>query len=48
MVLYGRIRLLRNRVLRKIFDLKRDEMRGGCKKLHSDELHNLESVSEHN
>jgi hypothetical protein len=30
-----------NRVLRKIFGPKRDEVIGGWRKLHNDELHNL-------
>jgi hypothetical protein len=30
-----------NRVLRKIFGRKRDEVIGGWKKLHDEELHNL-------
>jgi hypothetical protein len=30
-----------NRVLRRIFEPKRDEMAGGMRKLHSEELHNL-------
>jgi hypothetical protein len=32
-----------NRVLRRIFGPKRDEVRGGCRKLHNEELHNLYS-----
>jgi hypothetical protein len=32
-----------NRVLRRIFGPKRDEVRGEWKKLHSEELHNLYS-----
>jgi PAS domain-containing protein len=32
-----------NRVLRKIFGLKRDEVTGGWRKLHNEELHNLYS-----
>jgi hypothetical protein len=34
-----------NRVLRKIFSSKRDEIIGGWKKLHIEELHNLNSYS---
>jgi hypothetical protein len=34
-----------NRVQRRIFGLKRDEVTG-CKKLHSEELHNLYSSSD--
>jgi hypothetical protein len=30
-----------NRVLRKLFVSKKDEMRGGRRKLHNDELHNV-------
>jgi PAS domain-containing protein len=29
-----------NRVLRRIFGLKRDEVTGGWRKLHNEELHN--------
>jgi hypothetical protein len=32
-----------NRVLRRIFGPKRDEMTGECRKLHNEELHNLYS-----
>jgi hypothetical protein len=32
-----------NRVLRRIFDSKRDEVTGGWRKLHNNELHNLYS-----
>jgi hypothetical protein len=32
-----------NRVLRRIFGPKRDEMTGGWRKLHNEELHNLYS-----
>jgi hypothetical protein len=32
-----------NRVLRRIFRPKRDEMTGGWRKMHNDELHNLHS-----
>jgi hypothetical protein len=28
-------------VLRRIFGPKRDEVTGGCRKLHNEELHNL-------
>jgi hypothetical protein len=37
-----RLRVFENRVLRRIFGLKRDEVTGGCRKLHN-ELHNLYS-----
>jgi hypothetical protein len=30
-----------NRMLRRIFELKSDEVMGGWRKLHSDDLHNL-------
>jgi hypothetical protein len=30
-----------NRVLRRIFEQKRDEMTGDWRKLHNEELHNL-------
>jgi hypothetical protein len=33
-----------NRVLRRIFGLKRDEETGGWRKLHNEELHNLYSL----
>jgi hypothetical protein len=36
-----RIRVFEKRVLRGKFGLKRDEMVGGWRKLHSDELNNL-------
>jgi hypothetical protein len=32
-----------NRMLWSIFGTKRDEVRGGCRKLHNEELHNLNS-----
>jgi hypothetical protein len=32
-----------NRVLRRIFGLKRDEVMGGWRKLHNEEIHNLYS-----
>jgi hypothetical protein len=32
-----------NRVLRRIFGPKRDEVKGGWRKLHNEELHNLYS-----
>jgi hypothetical protein len=32
-----------NRVLRRIFGLKRDEVMGSWRKLHNEELHNLYS-----
>jgi hypothetical protein len=36
-----RLRVFENRVLRRIFGLKRDEVTGEWRKLHSDELYNL-------
>jgi hypothetical protein len=38
-----RLRVFENRVLRRIFGPKRDEVTGECRKLHSEELHNLYS-----
>jgi hypothetical protein len=38
-----RLRVLENRVLRRIFGSKRDEETGGWIKLHNGELHNLYS-----
>jgi hypothetical protein len=38
-----RLRVCENRVLRRIFGLKRDEVTGGWRKLHNEELHNLYS-----
>jgi hypothetical protein len=35
--------VLENRLLRRIFGPKRDELTGGCRKLHNEELHNLYS-----
>jgi hypothetical protein len=37
------LRVLENRVLRRIFGSKRDEVKGGWRKLHNEELHNLYS-----
>jgi hypothetical protein len=36
-----RLRVFENRVLRRIFDPKRDELTGDWRKLHNEELHNL-------
>jgi hypothetical protein len=33
-----------NKVLRRIFGLKGEELTGGWKKLHEEELHNLYSI----
>jgi hypothetical protein len=38
-----RLRVFKNRVLRRIFGSKRDEVTGGWRKLHNEELHNLYS-----
>jgi hypothetical protein len=37
------LRVFENRVLRRIFGTKRDEVTGEWRKLHSEELHNLYS-----
>jgi hypothetical protein len=36
-----RLRVFENRVLKRIFGPKRDEVTGGWRKLHNDEFHNL-------
>jgi hypothetical protein len=36
-----RLRVFENRVLRTILGPRRDEMAGGWKKLHNEDLHNL-------
>jgi hypothetical protein len=38
-----KLRVFENRVLRRIFGLKRDEMMGGWRKVHDEELHDLYS-----
>jgi hypothetical protein len=38
-----RLRVFESRVLRQIFGPKRDEVIGGWRKLHNEELHNLYS-----
>jgi hypothetical protein len=38
-----RLRVFENRVLRRIFGLRRDEVTGGWRKLHNEEPHNLYS-----
>jgi hypothetical protein len=38
-----RLRVFENRVLRRIFGPKRDEMTGEWRKLHNEELYNLYS-----
>jgi hypothetical protein len=35
--------MFENRMLRRIFGLKRDEMTGECRKLHNEELRDLYS-----
>jgi hypothetical protein len=37
------VRVFENRVLRRIFEPKRDEVTGDWRKLHNEELHNLYS-----
>jgi hypothetical protein len=41
-----RLRVIENRVLRRIFGPKRGEVTGEWRKLHSEELHNLYSSSD--
>jgi hypothetical protein len=38
-----RLRVFENRVLRRIFERKRDEVTGDWRKLHNEELHNFYS-----
>jgi hypothetical protein len=38
-----RLRVFENRVLRKIFGAKKDEVTGEWRRLHNEELHNLNS-----
>jgi hypothetical protein len=38
-----RLRVFENRVLRRIFGSKRDEVAGGCRKLHNEVVHNFYS-----
>jgi hypothetical protein len=40
-----RLWMFENTVLRSIFEQKRDEMKGGWRKLHNEELHNVYSSS---
>jgi hypothetical protein len=40
----NRLRVFENRVLRRIFEPKRDEVTGSCRKLHKEKLHNLYSL----
>jgi hypothetical protein len=39
-----RLKVFQNRVLRRIFGLKRAEIIGGWRRLHNEELHNLYSL----
>jgi hypothetical protein len=39
-----RLKVSENRMLTRLFGLKRDEMVGGWKELHNEELHNLNSL----
>jgi hypothetical protein len=39
-----RLRVFVNRMLRRIFGPKRDEVIGGWRKLHNEEIHNLYSA----
>jgi hypothetical protein len=39
-----KLRVFENRVLRRIFGLKRDGVTGGWRKLHNEEIHNLYSL----
>jgi hypothetical protein len=41
-----RLRVFENRVLRRIFGPKRDEVTGDWRKLHNGEFHNLYSSSD--
>jgi hypothetical protein len=42
---FGRLRVFENRVLKRIFAPKRDEVTGEWRKLHNNELHDLYSSS---
>jgi hypothetical protein len=39
-----KLRMFENRVLRRIFEPKKDEVTGGWRKLHNEELHGLYSL----
>jgi hypothetical protein len=41
-----RLWVFENRVLRRIFGPNRDEVTGKCRKMHSDEVHNLYSTTD--
>jgi hypothetical protein len=36
-----RLRVIENRVLRRIFGMRRDEVTGGLRRMNTEELHNL-------
>jgi hypothetical protein len=38
-----RLRVFENRILRRIFERKGEEVTGGWRKLHNEELHDLNS-----
>jgi hypothetical protein len=40
----GRLKVLQNRVLKCVFESKRDEVTGGWRKLHNEELNDLHSL----
>jgi hypothetical protein len=39
-----RLRVFKNRVLRRVFGPRRDEVTGECRKLHNEELNDLYSL----
>jgi hypothetical protein len=43
LILREKLRVFENRVLKRIFGTKRDEVTGGWRKLHNEVLHNLYS-----
>jgi ABC-type transporter Mla maintaining outer membrane lipid asymmetry ATPase subunit MlaF len=47
-VLFMDLRVFENRVLRRIFGPKRDEVTGGWRKLHNEKLHNLYPLHKYN
>jgi hypothetical protein len=42
-----KLKVFKSRVLKRIFGPKRDEVTGGWRKLHNDELHNLYSFAKY-
>jgi hypothetical protein len=40
-IIYNNLTLFENRVLERIFEARTDEMEGGWRKLHNEELHKL-------